>query len=767
MRKKLRCVQGFAFVIILTLSLTAMAINDALILNSPGDSKLRGLLGTRIAASESARLLKVDEDVLLDGFRHRPGKHPWIGEHVGKWLHAATLTWAYTQNPELRAKIDRVASELIKTQEADGYLGTYEPEKRFALIQGADWDVWSHKYNLIGLLTHYEYTHSKESLEACKKIGDLLIATFGENKKSILSAGTHMGMASTSVLEPMVLLHRATQDPRYLDFALYIVRSWEEEKGPKIISRLLKEHTVRKVGNAKAYEMLSNFVGLCELYRSTGDKKYLDPVLIAWDDITQNRLFITGSGSNHEFWQATEHTPCGDKNAVAETCVTTTWLQLNRQLLRITGEARFADQLELTIYNHLLAAQREDGGAWCYFTPLDGNKKFRQDTNCCLSSGPRGVALIPSMACGRFSDGVAINFYVTGDLRIPGEQGDFCFEMVTNYPVSGGLNIAIKCAPPAESTLRLRPPTGAKFGDLKINGRKANFKKDKNGYLSLRRNWKAGDKMSWDFDLTPRCVRGKNEQAGSVAVMLGPLVLAADQKSNSAISEWSQVKIKDAGKVRKRTDGTDWFVETRGKIGDSLLRGRVKLRLVPFYAAGQHGDEDANPYQVWFRSADAPKPKIPKGASLFTGGVEDQSREGNTSASFADGNPETFSVTFQDMRAESDWFSVAAHDPVKISRVVYTHGKSFHDGGWFDASAGKPRVEIRESANGDWIPVGELKNYPATSATDSAGLKGGEKFEARFPSRRALAIRIIGKPACGDSPKQAFVSCGELQGYRD
>src|SRR5947199_6847597 len=137
---------------------------------------------------------------MLAGFRKRPGEQAWIGEHVGKWLHAATLAWVNTGDPALRAKLDRVVAGLIATQEPDGYLGTYTPDKRFGLYRGADWDVWVHKYDLIGLLTYYQYTQNAEALAAARRIGDLLINTFGDDKKSIVSAGTHKGMAATSIL---------------------------------------------------------------------------------------------------------------------------------------------------------------------------------------------------------------------------------------------------------------------------------------------------------------------------------------------------------------------------------------------------------------------------------------------------------------------------------------------------------------------------------------------------------------------------------------
>ena len=349
---------------------------DAALVLSPSQIHIGGWLGARIDANEKNRLLAVDTEPLLAGYRKRPGSHPWIGEHVGKWLHAATLAWAYTGDPALKAKLDRVAADLIACQEPDGYLGTYVPEKRFGLYEGADWDVWSHKYNLIGLLTYYQYTGNRPALDCCRKMADLLIATF-PGKKSILAAGTHVGMAATSVLEPVVLLYRFTGDARYLEFARYIVKSWDEPGGPAIAASLRAGKGVNKTANGKAYEMLSNLVGLCELARATGDRSLLEPVLNAWNDIVENRLYITGSASAGEHFRDDHVLPNHVGAHIGETCVTTTWIQLNLQLLRLTGDAKFGDELERTFYNHLAAAQHPRGDDWCYFTALEGKKPYR------------------------------------------------------------------------------------------------------------------------------------------------------------------------------------------------------------------------------------------------------------------------------------------------------------------------------------------------------------------------------------------------------
>lgn len=749
-----------------------LKIDDAFAPLPPQAVQLGGLLGARYTANEKERLLRVDEDELLAGFRHRPGKQAWIGEHVGKFLHAGSLAWANTRDPELRAKIDRVASELIKTQEADGYLGTYTPETRFQLAPRADWDVWVHKYCLMGLLTYHQSTGDQPALEASRKIGDLLIATFGPGKKSILSAGTHVGMAATSVLEPTVLLYRATGQERYLAFAKYIVEAWDEPGGPKIIATLMAERSVQKTANGKAYEMLSNLNGLCELYRSTGDRRYLEPVLIAWDDIVARRLYITGTGSSFEHWQKDGKLPNGNNANVGETCVTVTWLQINAQLLRLTGEPRFAERIEQTVYNHLLGAQRPDGEGWCYYTPLDGFKPYGDKTNCCLSSGPRGVALLPTLAYSRTKSGVAVNLY--GDSRAEFEIGGkpIVIEQKSGFPLEGRIEIALAIkSGRAKFALSLRIPEWA--DGWKLSGAGGDGAGSGGGsYATLDREWKDGDTVALELAIKPRIAIGGQMNEGRAAAMLGSLALAADAERNSGVNFTINLGLAtdDAAKLDLRR-AKDWSAqnpvwETDGfqwKRGGEIERRTI--RLVPFYNAGADGKR----FSVWLRRpgatcpADPPAPK--PGDSLFAYGEESRSRVGNVSELMSDGDSATFTVTFDGDKADEDWFAVAIEKPARINRVVFGHGKSFHDGGWFDASAGKPRVEVRASSGDEWKEVGKLESYPATTASDKAKIADGARFEAKFPAVEAVAIRAVGKPACGDDAGQAFSSCSELQAF--
>src|SRR5438270_4471021 len=115
------------------------------------ETRVGGMLGERLKINLEGRLLQVDEKRLIAGFQHRPGEQDWIGEHIGKYLHAGCNTWRNTHDPRLKAQMDRMVRALIATQMPDGYLGTYLDRNRWT-----SWDVWVHKYDLIGLLAYYD-----------------------------------------------------------------------------------------------------------------------------------------------------------------------------------------------------------------------------------------------------------------------------------------------------------------------------------------------------------------------------------------------------------------------------------------------------------------------------------------------------------------------------------------------------------------------------------------------------------------------------------
>lgn len=578
----------------------------------PDHVHLSGWLGTRVQANEANRLVKLDPGRLLEGYRHRPGRQAWDGEHVGKWLHAATLAWVNTGDPALREKLDYVAAELCKCQLADGYLGTYLDKDRWT-----EWDVWAHKYNLIGLLTYIRYTGNESPLSTCRRMGDLLCNTFGDEsgKRDIIKAGHHVGLAPTSVLEPMVLLYRLTGEPRYLDFCKYILRAWEQPNGPKVISTLLTLKRVDKVGNGKAYEMLSCLNGALEYYRTVGDSQVLQACLNAWQDIVAKRLYITGTASYGEVFHDDYDLPNVDN--VGETCVTVTWLQFNAQLLRLTGEARFAEQLERVALNQLLGAQQCDGSAWGYYVQMEGKKPYSStlDGHCCLSSGPRGVALLPTFAMTTDADGAVVNLFETGTADLKLHNGvQIAVKTETRYPDEDRIRLSIEPSAAQTFALKLRPPAWCENYAMKVDGHSVQTRACPEGYVVVNRAWKHGDKVELQLQLKPRVVLGDHMNQGKLALMYGPLVLAADEallpKSSEHISGLMQLSVPTTELAGLHFTRQPAPAELRTWPGaevfyvDAILRhnsepnqapSRLRLGLRPFADAGEKGTQ----YEVW------------------------------------------------------------------------------------------------------------------------------------------------------------------------
>jgi DUF1680 family protein len=582
---------------------------------APLDSQqIGGILGERLKVNLQKRLLDgVNLEPLLAGYRKRPGLQTWIGEHAAKFIDAGTNVSAYSGDQRLKQKVDTAVRELLATKLPDGYLGTYAAAERWT-----NWDVWAHKYNLIALLNYYGRTGYEPALAACRKMGDLLVKTYGEGEgqRSIVLNDWHVGMANSSVLEPMVGLYRYTGDPRYLEFCRYIVRAWDGPKGPRIVSTLLETGSVRRVANNKGYEMMSNFVGLLDLYRITGDETYLKPVLIAWQDIVSKRLYLTGTATWGEHFQEDYFLRADDVDkspGVGEGCVTTTWLQMNLHLLRLTGEAKYADQLERTVYNALLAAQHPASGLICYFTPLNGIKRYGavsqgvDGVSCCTSSIPRGLALVPAIAWGGRKGGIAINFYTPGTVRLPVSGTEATIVSTTTFPAGGNAELEIRIPRPASFTLSLRVPSWSRRFTAQAGGKP--FTGEPGTYLEIERNWSASDRVSIDMDMTTRVHSGSPAYPGSVAIQRGPQVLAVDSAWNRNIEIWlAGVAMADrpvpelkpsSSPLSARGLGSQAY-ETPGFIGNAGLGYRkTPLVFVPVADAGQRGQE----YRVWIQGS--------------------------------------------------------------------------------------------------------------------------------------------------------------------
>jgi len=516
-------------------------VADALIPAPYGSIHIGQYLGSKLDLCIENRVMAQDIDRVVQPFHLRnDGNWGFRCEFWGKWFTSAMLGYGYAPTESNRKVIDKAVTDLLASQTPDGYIGTYPDGSRLG-----DWDVWGRKYVLLGLLAYYDQTKDVKALEAAKKEADLLIREAGEDSGVNIAAIGWIGwkgLAPSSVLEPIALLYQKTGEQRYLDFALHIIRSWNSPNklsptGIRLIQEALSGTPLWEMSGApKAYEMMSCFEGLCEMYRITGDKLYLDACRTLVNTIIRDEIMIVGSGSMAEIWCNGRKRQGDPMYQGMETCVTTTWMKLLFQLLRLTGDSHYADELEISLYNAMLAAQTPKGEWWSYFTSLMGERvpshlQFPDVVmSCCVANGPRGLLLTPSWAVMTSSGGVTINLYnqMEATLKTPGGQ-QLSLRIDSDYPVGGIVSATVHLLKKEKFAIDLRIPEWSADTQITINGQPCEALTIPGTYASVCREWAEGDRIEITLDMRARVVEAPSG-LNDAAIMRGPIVLAFDTR---------------------------------------------------------------------------------------------------------------------------------------------------------------------------------------------------------------------------------------------
>lgn len=511
---------------------------DAFTPAAPGSIRIEGWLGEKIQASIGNRVMAQDTSMIMKAYQERVEENSghWRCEYWGKWFTSASLGLAYQPTSEHRKIIDQGVKDLLATQSPDGYIGTYKDDKHLGI-----WDVWGRKYTMLGLIADYDLNGNKESLEAACRVADHLLQEAPPGKFNLTENGIDVlqGLSSSSVLQPIAQLYQRTGNQRYLELANDIIGNWSRSNklidgGLRLLEHAADGTPPSKIASRKAYEMMSCFEGLCEMYRITGDKNYLDSAVKFAHSIRKSELMIHGSGSNQELWADGKRTQTETLEQPVETCVTTTWMGLCDQLLRLTGDPLWADELEISLYNALLGSMTPDGAWWAYFSPLSGQRvpsHYQHEDvqmSCCVANGPRGLLLTPKWAMMGFDGGIVVNLYAPGEAFHELPDGNrVTVKQETDYPKGDTINLTVSPAKKVRFALKLRIPEWSKANSLVVNGE--SFTPNPGGYALIDREWSPGDQVSLTLDLRGRAVAAPSG-APAFAVMRGPIVLALDDR---------------------------------------------------------------------------------------------------------------------------------------------------------------------------------------------------------------------------------------------
>ncbi|MBS1607124.1 MAG: glycoside hydrolase family 127 protein [Bacteroidetes bacterium] len=572
-------------------------------LMSPSNVALKGLLGKALDLSEHGRLRSLpgwNNGALITMFtpeaRSRNITTDWYGEHAGKWMYATALATIRTGDDSLKALLLRTADFLVRNQEPDGYMGSYSPALRITNAASKQhkksWDVWGLSCTVLGLLEVNARLHDEHCLEAAKKIGELFLKTFGEGAADITDYGTRYGYSATVALDPVVMLYRATGDRRYLDLAQRIMREADKKEGLRLTAAMAAGRDLETVADGKAYQIIWNLLGVAKLYAVTGDPAYLRTVEAAWKNVHDHHLTITGGpwggiGKHKECFNSREFwSPYG----FVETCSIMSWMQLNRYLLQLTGEAKYSEEIEKSAYNALLGAQLPDGQLWTYHSFTNGRKHPANFNDCCPSSGAMALEELSEVAYTRRRGGIACNVYSAGSLTTVFGSTAVKLQEETGYPFEGNIRLSVTPSAAVRFPLYLRIPAWTSGAQVTVNGKAVDTAAPKAGtYYTIDRQWKKGDVVDLllpmplrveeqpEFAVMPQ---GKEDlyRVNWFALQRGPLVYASDGLVEGKDREMN-FKV-GAGQIGKfvKEDGDNKYVFSPP--------GEKPVVFRPFYEAG-------------------------------------------------------------------------------------------------------------------------------------------------------------------------------------
>ncbi len=454
---------------------------------------------------------------------------------VYKWLEAAAYELHRHFDAHLQKQVDQVIKLIAAAQQDDGYLNSY-----FQVVRsGERWtDLdFGHEFYCAGHLfqaatAHFQVTGNPKLLEISTRFADHICAIFGPGKRSAAPGHPEIEMA-------LVALYRATRKQVYLDLAKFFVDERGQGKmrglgwvGPEYHQdRVPVREAIEIEGHAVRALYLTT--GVTMLYQETGERALLDSLLRQWQDMVSGKLYLTGGlGARYEgesFGKPYELPP---DQCYCETCAAIASIFWNWQMLLVTGEGRFADLMERTLYNGFLSGLAADGRHFFYTNPLMSRNDYRRqewyETACCPPNIMRLLASLGQYFVTNDAAGLQIHLYGTGAIntQLPSGQ-DISLRMDSNYPWQGAVRITVQKSADAIWALQLRVPGWCTSTQVRINGQSTDDWTIEDGYLVLERSWKAKDIVDLELTVAPRFVEAHpriDAVRNSMAIEYGPLI---------------------------------------------------------------------------------------------------------------------------------------------------------------------------------------------------------------------------------------------------
>ena len=550
----------------------------------------------------------------------------FMDSDIYKWLEAVSYELINRPDSELEAMADQAIDLLAAAQQEDGYLNSYfqvvEPDKKWTeLAMGHELYCAGHLFE--AAVAHHRATGQTKLLDIACRFADHIDATFGPTKGDAVPGHPEVELA-------LVELYRETREQRYLDLAGFFIdqrghgkmigktpfqSGYHQDRVPIRAAEIVEGHAVRQ---------LYLTAGIADIYLETGEQALLDVLDRLWRDMTTHKMHITaGFGARHEGESFGETYELPNDRCYCETCAAIANMMWNWRMLVITGEARYAELLERSLYNGFLSGISLDGQRYFYVNPLLSRGGIERPEwygcACCPPNVMRQIAMLAHYVATTNNDGLQIHQYIS--TTVEANLHDRCpvrVSLETDYPWVGQVNLTIEETDGSAWELALRIPSWCREANVQIGDEIIDVSASKEDYARINRAWQVGEVIRLKLLLQPRITEPNpriDATRSSVAIERGPLVYCLEEVDQPAGVNLWDVQL-DPGlplKTMWREDllGGVVVIEAQGAATDmsswedTLYRTMmtesqspqpVKLMAVPYYAWANRG---SGAMRVW------------------------------------------------------------------------------------------------------------------------------------------------------------------------
>lgn len=530
------------------------------------------------------------------------------GEHSGiffddsdvyKALEGMAYSLINNPDPELEKKADEWIDKFAAAQQPDGYINTFYTltglDKRWTNMDKHEMYCAGHMIE--AGVAYYQATGKRKLLDVCIRMTDHMMSQFGPGKRHWVPGHEEIELA-------LVKLYQTTQEQKYLDFAYWLL----EERGhghgtmgdegkwdPVYYQDIVPVRRLTDI-SGHAVRCMYLYCGMADVAALKNDTGYIAAIDRLWDDVVHRNMYITGGiGSSRDNEGFTEDYDLPNLDAYCETCASVGMVLWNQRMNQLTGDSKYIDILERSLYNGALAGISLGGDRFFYVNPLEskGDHHIQEwyGCACCPSQLSRFLPSIGNYIYASSDDALWVNLYIgnTGQIRI-GET-DILLTQETDYPWDGSVKLTISTSQPLEKEIRLRIPNWCKTYDLSINGKRINVS-EKKGYAVIK-DWKSQDVIALDMDMPVEIVAADphvKENFGKRAIQRGPLVYCMEEIDNPEY--FDQIQLSPS-----TTFQTAFVSDILNGIKTIKTNGRAQsATFIPYYA---WDNRKAGKMRVW------------------------------------------------------------------------------------------------------------------------------------------------------------------------